>query len=203
MSNEYPLRVRTARLELVAGTLELANLEIENISRLAEALECPPPASWPPPLNDEHSQRWYLAMLKREPQSTGWALWYILRLGTGPRELIGSAGFKGPTAERRLRDWLQRAASTPWLRIRNGSCSCSRGMGIRPPRNRVRHGGNTSWPDCLDTRDGEMRHALRWRRQSRGRATDRPVRDYAKRITRAAMNSTFPTRSCSRCLACA
>ncbi len=95
MSNEYPLRVRTARLELVAGTLELANLEIENISRLAEALECPPPASWPPPLNDEHSQRWYLAMLKREPQSTGWALWYILRLGTGPRELIGSAGFKG------------------------------------------------------------------------------------------------------------
>ena len=30
MSNEYPLRVRTARLELVAGTLELAKLEIEN-----------------------------------------------------------------------------------------------------------------------------------------------------------------------------
>ena len=86
------------------------------------------------------------------------------------------------TVERRLRDWLQRAASTPWLRIRNRSCSCSRSMGIRPQGNRVRHGGNTSRPDCLDLRDGEMRHALRWQRQSRGRATDRPVRDYAKRI---------------------
>jgi len=84
----------TTRLELVAATLELAQAEIENLSVLAELLNVPKPASWPPPLNDEHSQRSFLASLQNaKADAAGWNLWLCVR--REPRELVGNAGFKG------------------------------------------------------------------------------------------------------------
>lgn len=88
------LRLFTTRLELVAATVKLAQAEIENLSALAELLNVPKPANWPPPLNDENSQRSLLAALENaEPDSAGWNLWFCIR--REPRELVGNAGFKG------------------------------------------------------------------------------------------------------------
>ena len=100
MSNGTDLQLRTARLELIAATAALAMLETRGPAELASALECALPESWPPPLNDENSQRWFLDMLKRDPASVGWGLWYLVRNEAGaPRHLIGNGGFKGrPTS---------------------------------------------------------------------------------------------------------
>ena len=85
--------VLTARLEVIAATAETVSLELRNVEQFATALGVPSPATWPPPLNDEGSQRWYLEMLQR-PGRIGWGLWYLIRREP-TRELIGVAGFKG------------------------------------------------------------------------------------------------------------
>jgi [ribosomal protein S5]-alanine N-acetyltransferase len=88
------LRLTTTRLELVAGAVELAKAEIDDLPELARLLDVPLPTHWPPPLNDEQSQKYFLdALLNAAPNHAGWYLWYCLR--RGPRALIGSAGFKG------------------------------------------------------------------------------------------------------------
>ena len=51
------------------------------------------PDSWPPPLNDEGSQRWYLDMLQRDSDAVGWALWYVIA-SSEHRQIVGVAGFK-------------------------------------------------------------------------------------------------------------
>jgi [ribosomal protein S5]-alanine N-acetyltransferase len=86
--------VLTTRLELIAATAETVSLELRNVEQFATALGVPVPASWPPPLNDEGSQRWYLEMLQRPASAVGWALWYLIRREP-TRELVGVAGFKG------------------------------------------------------------------------------------------------------------
>jgi RimJ/RimL family protein N-acetyltransferase len=84
----------TTRLELVAGTVELARSEIDDLPSFAGLLRVPEPQIWPPPLNDENSQRYFLASLENaRPDDAGWNLWYCIR--REPRELAGSAGFKG------------------------------------------------------------------------------------------------------------
>lgn len=81
-------------MELVAGTIELARAEINDLAAFARLLEVPKPVIWPPPLNDEQSQRYFLASLEQAcPGDAGWNLWFCLR--RKPRELVGSAGFKG------------------------------------------------------------------------------------------------------------
>ena len=88
------LRLNTTRLELVAGTVALAKAEINDLPALARLLDVALPTHWPPPLNDEHSQKFFLdSLLKAAPTHAGWYLWYCLR--RGPLALLGSAGFKG------------------------------------------------------------------------------------------------------------
>jgi [ribosomal protein S5]-alanine N-acetyltransferase len=88
------LRLTTTRLELVAGTVALAKAEIDDLPTLARLLDVPPPTHWPPPLNDERSQKFFLdSLLNAAPTHAGWYLWYCLR--REPRALLGSAGFKG------------------------------------------------------------------------------------------------------------
>ncbi len=81
-------------MELVAGTIELARAEINDLAVFARLLGIPKPVIWPPPLNDENSQRYFLASLEQAgPGDAGWNLWFCIR--REPRELVGSAGFKG------------------------------------------------------------------------------------------------------------
>jgi len=96
MSNTNGTRIRTARLELIAATWQLAKVESSSADGLAQALECKPPENWPPPLNDEASQRWTLDMLAHDPDAAGWLLWYFVLDESGvARQLIGNGGFKG------------------------------------------------------------------------------------------------------------
>jgi ribosomal-protein-alanine N-acetyltransferase len=88
------LRVFAPRLELVAATIELARAEMSDFPAFARLLDVLVPEIWPPPLNDENSQRHFLAsMEKAAPNDAGWNLWFcILR---EPRILLGNIGFKG------------------------------------------------------------------------------------------------------------
>ncbi len=88
------LRLFTPRLELVAATIEIARAEMNDFPAFALQLGVPVPEIWPPPLNDENSQRHFLAsMEKATPNDAGWNLWFcILR---EPRVLLGNVGFKG------------------------------------------------------------------------------------------------------------
>lgn len=88
------LRLITTRLELVAGTIELARAEINDLAAFATLLRVPKPEIWPPPLNDENSQRYFFTSLEQAgPGDAGWNLWFCIRRER--RELLGSAGFKG------------------------------------------------------------------------------------------------------------
>lgn len=92
------LRLFTNRLELVAATIEFAEAELSNPTALAGLFDVPSPTSWPPPLNDEDSQRHFLSLLRcAEPDAAGWSLWFCIC--RAPRALIGNAGFKGPPRE--------------------------------------------------------------------------------------------------------
>ena len=95
IADQPPLR--TTRLELIAATAETTSLELTNVSQLAAVLSVGAPTNWPPPLNDETSQRWYLEMLQRDADAVGWGLWYLIAF-TSKREIVGVAGFKGRPA---------------------------------------------------------------------------------------------------------
>ncbi len=95
--------IRTARLELIPATVEIARAEIEDRARFAAALGVALPEFWPPPLNDDTSMQWLLGMIERDPGAIGWAAWYVVLRGDGAgpapgavRTLIGNAGFMGP-----------------------------------------------------------------------------------------------------------
>lgn len=84
-----------AHLELIAATLELTLLELQSTKALAAALDVAEPPSWPPPLNDESSQRWFLEKLRSNPGIAGWTMWYFVLCSGGRGELVGNGGFKG------------------------------------------------------------------------------------------------------------
>lgn len=86
----------TPRLLLTPVTVELIEAEIGDRTRLGQLLGAEIPAGWPPPLNDETTQRWTRDNLVAHPDNGGWGTWYFLlrRDGRTPL-LIGSGGFKG------------------------------------------------------------------------------------------------------------
>jgi RimJ/RimL family protein N-acetyltransferase len=91
------IKIETERLELIAGTPELAKADIESHTHFAELLEARVPEGWPPPLNDLNSQRWFARYLAEHPDGVGWVTWYfVLREGAdGERVAVGNGGFKG------------------------------------------------------------------------------------------------------------
>ncbi len=90
-----PLRLRTARLELIAATLPLVEAEISSLAHLGERLQAEV-ETWPPPLNDENSLRWTFQKLQANPEAAGFFAWYVVLINEGKRELVGLAGITGP-----------------------------------------------------------------------------------------------------------
>ncbi len=92
----------TPRLELIGCDLSVARAELDDPAAWARALNVAPPREWPPPLNDENSQRYFLDLLLNNPQDARWAMYYfvLVRSSSGKnlatRELVGNGGFKGP-----------------------------------------------------------------------------------------------------------
>jgi len=93
--------IDAGRAALVACTLPLIRAEIADLEEFSRLLGAEVARPWPPPLNDEQSQRWMLGQLEADPDAGFWTLWYV-RLKRGPDErplLIGNAGFKGQPSE--------------------------------------------------------------------------------------------------------
>jgi ribosomal-protein-alanine N-acetyltransferase len=90
------LTIATGRLELVAGTAEMARAEIDDQPKVFRLLEAETPDDWPPPLNDAESMKYFVSRLERGPEYFGWMWWYIA-LGERRNErrvLVGNIGFK-------------------------------------------------------------------------------------------------------------
>lgn len=93
------LQLRTERLQLVAATLELARADLSGYRRLAALLKAHVPPSWPPPLNDESTQRWTVERLAEHPERAGWYAWYFLHREHAELRAVGTGGFTGPPAD--------------------------------------------------------------------------------------------------------
>jgi len=90
----HPLTIRTTRLELVAAQPHVAIAEAAGSGDWFRELGVPAPASWPPPLNDAESLKWFADRIAADPAAVGWFAWYVLAVDEG-RLLIGNCGFKG------------------------------------------------------------------------------------------------------------
>jgi RimJ/RimL family protein N-acetyltransferase len=85
--------IRTERLHLIPASVKSMEAEIRSPASLASYLKLRLPKYWPPPLNDEASQRWMLAYLQKH-EGSRWGMWYITIPGR-PSQLIGNCGYKG------------------------------------------------------------------------------------------------------------
>ncbi len=96
MSQYHRIAIPTARLVLVAVTMDMQQAELDDRDRFASRLDADVPGDWPPPLSDEASMHWTLNYLREHPQNEGWAKWYFLLSRPGARPiLIGNGGFAG------------------------------------------------------------------------------------------------------------
>jgi [ribosomal protein S5]-alanine N-acetyltransferase len=96
------LLARTARLELLAATLDLIAAELAGPEALGALLGVPVPASWPPGEYDRDALEFFTARLVvGGPAALGWYNWYALSIGAdGRREsLVAGAGYMGPPAD--------------------------------------------------------------------------------------------------------
>ncbi len=87
-------RIRTARMELIAGSAMLLKAELHGNGRLSALLNARVPDEWPP-------EAWKLAMeeflarVEQHPGLAGWLSWYWVLVKGDTRTLIGSGGFTG------------------------------------------------------------------------------------------------------------
>lgn len=96
------LLIRTARLELLAATLDLIAAELAGPQALGALLGVPVPASWPPGEYDQDALQFFTSRLVAGgPAALGWYNWYAITLGAdGRREsLVAGAGYMGPPAD--------------------------------------------------------------------------------------------------------
>ena len=97
-----PLSVRTARLELIAATLDLLEAELAGPAALGAMLGVPVPSSWPPGEYDRDALDFFLSRIfTYGPSVVGWYNWYAIEIGAdGRREsLVAGAGYMGPPME--------------------------------------------------------------------------------------------------------
>ncbi|MBP2144797.1 RimJ/RimL family protein N-acetyltransferase [Methanofollis sp. W23] len=93
--------LQTERLELVPATPRHLDLDLTDHRGLARLLEAEIPHDWPPEMVREARQT-FLTMLRADPFSEGWNLWYLICTEGNHRVLIGGCGFVGcPSSEGR------------------------------------------------------------------------------------------------------
>jgi RimJ/RimL family protein N-acetyltransferase len=94
-------RLETERLTLVPATMAMLDAELTGREALARVLGADVASPWPPPLNDEASNRWVARHLEKHPEAEGWTMWYfLLRRGGGEAPIaVGNGGYKGAPAE--------------------------------------------------------------------------------------------------------
>ena len=91
-------RLKTKRLELVAGTVDLIRAEISDQDRFAALLEARVHPTWAQERDYQELMGSMAQRIEDAPAETGWWSWYFVLRNrvTGSRVLIGNGGFKGP-----------------------------------------------------------------------------------------------------------
>lgn len=89
-----PSSLRTQRLELVPATPRHLDLDLTDCGALAALLDADVPAEWPPEMVKE-ARPAFLSMLRTDPLSEGWNLWYLVCTEDDRRVLVGGCGFVG------------------------------------------------------------------------------------------------------------
>ncbi|HLQ66023.1 MAG TPA: GNAT family N-acetyltransferase [Candidatus Limnocylindrales bacterium] len=96
------IQLETKRLRLIAGHEAIVRAEIDDRAEMARLLGVAVPGTWPPPLNDEASIRYFLRFTLEHPGAVGYGCWYWMLKPTkrsGAALLIGNGGFKGLPSE--------------------------------------------------------------------------------------------------------
>jgi hypothetical protein len=89
------LTIRLERLELIAATKELLQVEADH-THLAHGLQADVPDNWPTLLYDNDARQFFLTVVSNNPEAVGWTAWYILlRNDSGKKTLIGGVGACG------------------------------------------------------------------------------------------------------------
>jgi ribosomal-protein-alanine N-acetyltransferase len=98
-------KLKTARLELIAGTPDLFRARVDEREELGRALGADVPASWPPPLFDQDAMDWMSKYLDENADAGGWTFYFVVlpahRSDDAPdarATAIGGCGFKGKPA---------------------------------------------------------------------------------------------------------
>ena len=83
-----------SRIELIPATLNMLKTELDPSHSVFESLDVTEPAYWPPELNDEDSNRFFMSLLETDPQNVGWSFYYAVDTTRG-RKLVGNGGYLG------------------------------------------------------------------------------------------------------------
>lgn len=95
-------KLKTERLELVAGTPELFRARVDDRELLSRELQARVPEDWPPPLFDQDAMDYMAKYVEAHPDAGGWTFYFITlpARDTRARTAIGGIGFKSqPTAD--------------------------------------------------------------------------------------------------------
>ncbi len=87
-------RIRTAHLELIAGSPDIMKADMAGRVALSAALDAKVIEGWPPEIWRDAVEE-FLARSMKHPGLAGWLNWYWVLVEGGERMLIGSGGFTG------------------------------------------------------------------------------------------------------------
>jgi RimJ/RimL family protein N-acetyltransferase len=98
----HPPELESARLMLVAATLEHVRTELDAPERLASLLGAEVSGDWPTGEYDRDAMEFFRERLEVGGEAAaGWYGWYAVRAADadGPRALVGAGGYFGPPDE--------------------------------------------------------------------------------------------------------
>jgi RimJ/RimL family protein N-acetyltransferase len=91
------MRLHTARLDLIAATLEHLQTELAAPDQLGSLLGAEVPADWPAGEYDTGAMEFFRDRLEEGGAPVvGWYGWYAIHRDSSPATLVGSAGYLGP-----------------------------------------------------------------------------------------------------------
>lgn len=99
MTSAHAADIHTARLLLVATTVDHLRIELDHPEKLGAMLGARVPKSWPPGLYDRDAMQFFLAKgIEGGEDAVGWYGWYAIQRRDAENEsrLVGSGGYLGP-----------------------------------------------------------------------------------------------------------
>jgi ribosomal-protein-alanine N-acetyltransferase len=128
------LRLRTPRLELVAGTVEMLEADLAGREQLAKALGVEVPESWPPVNWEPKPIRFLIDWMKKRPDADGWFAWYCILSRTDFQSVERTSGNSAASSTPPLRKTAEKS-DRPLGNLSHGTLIG--GLGFLGPPNSV------------------------------------------------------------------